>query len=926
MAITDSLKEIQQMIDGLDAAKQAATAPTPVPPTATCSPVAPVAPVAAVQQPHDEPHDVFPDKAPQFPQELKALNRWIVRTADKRPFSPYEGDENLGTINPHDEQYQAGYNCAMGALDQLTMFSGAGFVFNYADGYTGTDFDHCVNPETLEIRADVREIIEKMDSYAEFSPSRSGVHVITKGWQFPIGAGGEQGTKVGNAEMYSGKRYFTVTGAHVPGTPLTVNSRDLGWLYQRIVVKREFFVAKHKAGAAGTSTVTSAESSCAVTLKQPGIISSKYDTLMFGTILRSKDTTGSSDVAIEDAAQILEYESQNSADYALLRLIADKLNTTDVEAIKDEFLKSPLGQRSKANRDGYLDNSIQKLLKEPRRPFVRSATDVDGELTGVSVDRPKLNTEVGNARRLIETYGKNIRYCPEDNCWLYFNGKVWIVDRHEVHVHDLMKRVLILMQQEASTAEDKASPGPELMAKLNKDFTPKTVTVPLTEEELKEAQKIGSKSKFKKVEATLTNEERNMLVVVQDCKAFLTWAKESESSSRIRGSVEQARSEPGVSIAKSILDMNVMACNVQNGRFLFDVTGDVLFGKHLRSDYCTKMMPVSYDPSAVCPQFTKFLEWMFPEEGVRTFIQTYSGLCLTGIVPRKALILYGEGSNGKSTLAAVLKHMFDDVIDHSGALIGRSYHQSAAFSTFTVGKHGGSAGGTRADIVGLKGARLIVSAESNKSSSKQVVKLDMARIKEFTGNDETKVRGLYQAEETKFVNQGKLILHTNNLPTINDDSNGAWDRITPVECGSSVAEEDQDPNLPGKLTSEASGILNWLLEGLAMYFRQGLIATESMDVSKDAYRGSENHMGRFVLEECEIVAQDTTRTASSEVYECYRAWCGRHGEQPDSQKDLTLHLKRKHKVDNLSMRDSVYLTRVRLKNPNPAQGGGMVVL
>jgi primase-polymerase (primpol)-like protein len=85
-----------------------------------------------------------------------------------------------------------------------------------------------VNPDTLEIRPDILEIIQKADSYAEFSPSRSGVHIFTKGWKFPLGPEGQQGAKVGKAEIYSGKRYFTVTGNQVPGTPSTVNDRDLG--------------------------------------------------------------------------------------------------------------------------------------------------------------------------------------------------------------------------------------------------------------------------------------------------------------------------------------------------------------------------------------------------------------------------------------------------------------------------------------------------------------------------------------------------------------------------------------------------------------------------------------------------------------------------------------------------------------------------
>ena len=44
----------------------------------------------------------FPDLAPSFPQELKNLNRWIVRTADKVPHSAFEGDENQGPIDPHE--------------------------------------------------------------------------------------------------------------------------------------------------------------------------------------------------------------------------------------------------------------------------------------------------------------------------------------------------------------------------------------------------------------------------------------------------------------------------------------------------------------------------------------------------------------------------------------------------------------------------------------------------------------------------------------------------------------------------------------------------------------------------------------------------------------------------------------------------------
>lgn len=832
----------------------------------------------------------FPDVAPKFPQELKNLERWIVRTAEKLPYSAFAEDEDLGTIDATDPEYWANYNTAMIALAESTKFSGAGFVFNYADGYTGIDFDKCVNPETREIDPVIMEIIRKVDSYTEISPSHTGIHMIVKGWVFPWDGKpeGKQGTKIGLAEMYSGRRYFTVTGDHVAGTPLEINSRDLDWLYKRLVTDREFF--KSKVGTWATTSQGSSSEGCIVTTKNPTIITSKYNTLMNGTILRSKDTTGSEDFAIEDDAQILEYESQSSADYALLRLIMDRLNTDDVDAITAEFMESPLGQRAKASREDYLKRSIDKLLLEPRRPFVNHVVDENGDTTGVAIDRPKLLTEVGNARRLIEAYGLNIRYCPDDDCWLYFGGKVWLRDRRAVHIHDLMKRVLIQMQAEAGALTGAFSP--ELLMKLNKDLSPKIVSVPLTDAEIEEKKKENSKSRFKKVPIALSDEESKALENYKTARAFADWAKASESNHVIRGSIGQAQSEPGVSIAKSALDMNTMVCNVLNGAFRFDTQGNIIFGAHRREDLATKMMPVYYDSQADCPQFKAFLEWMFPEKAVRDYIQTYFGLCLTGISIRKILILCGGGRNGKGTLMKVFYKMLGEVLDEHGASAGGAYHQPVAFSTFAVGREE-QAGGARADLVPLKGARLITASESNKKSARNSVVLNMAFLKELTGGDPTSARGMYEPDQITFFNQGKIIFQTNNLPSTNDDSDGAWDRLRVVECLSKVEDGQEDERLPEKLMAESSGILNWMLEGLRMYFSRGLVEVQSILDATRRYRGTENHMGRFGDEELEFGQPETVRVPTSEVYSRYKSWCQDNGETPETQRAMTQYFQRK---------------------------------
>ena len=806
----------------------------------------------------------YKDVALLFPTELKKRDRWIVRTPDKFPFSPYEEDDHLGTIDPHDEKYQAEYDTALGALEETTRYSGLGFVFNYADGYTGVDFDNCVNAETREIRPDIKTIIDKVESYTEISPSGTGVHMIVKDWRFPLGPSGEQGGKVGKAEMYSGKRYFTVTGNHVAGTPLTVESRDLEWLYERVIKNREFVVAKTLNGAAESS-----ESSCVVT-KKTNLITTKYETLTKGTIIRGKETN-SADFAIEDDNQILAYESQSSADYALLRLIADKLHTEDPEIIKSEFLKSPLGQRDKATRSDYLDRTIKKLLASPRlsRKQVMEANEDDG----ISIDRPKLLTEVGNARRLIEAHGRNIRYCFETDNWYFFNGRIWEMDRRSVHIQDLLKRMLIKIQADANQTIASIVGLDALLEQVTKNLQPKRGV-------------------------TLTAEEYVILNKYRSVLPLLEWSKASESNQKIRGSVDQAKSEPGISVLKSAFDVNQMICNVENGTLVF-TKDNVAFRKHLRDDLCTRMMPVKYDPSAECPQFEIFMLWMFPDEEVRDYVLTYLALCLTGQVVRAILILFGEGANGKSTLVKTMYGLFGKERDQYGT--------SVAFSTFAVGREE-SAGGARGDLIPLNGPRLVTASESNQSHTR----LDMARIKELTGGDQTTARGVYASSVESFYAQCKIILLTNNLPKISDDSDGAWDRLKLVDCKSRVNDEEKDEGLADKLVGEGPGILNLLIRHLQGYLKSGFREPPSVRMATEAYRGSENHINRFVLEMCET-GKETLKAPSSEFYVGYRNWANANGEDPESQKAFVQYLQRRFKIEPKHNREGNFLLGIKLK-------------
>src|SRR5215213_1666534 len=59
-------------------------------------------------------------------------------------------------------------------------YDGVGFVFTEGDPYAGIDLDKCRDPLTSEVEEWAKELIEHLDSYAELSPSGTGIHVLVK--------------------------------------------------------------------------------------------------------------------------------------------------------------------------------------------------------------------------------------------------------------------------------------------------------------------------------------------------------------------------------------------------------------------------------------------------------------------------------------------------------------------------------------------------------------------------------------------------------------------------------------------------------------------------------------------------------------------------------------------------------------------------
>lgn len=208
-------------------------------------------------------------------------------------------------------------------------------------------------------------------------------------------------------------------------------------------------------------------------------------------------------------------------------------------------------------------------------------------------------TDLGNAERLVDRHGEDLRYIHPWGSWLVWDDRRHLPDRTG-KVERLMKGTARRIYAEAANAED-----------------------------------------------------------TQERKALADHAKRSEAKKRISDAIALARSEPGIAILPDELDSDPWLLNAENGTIDLR-TGELR--EHRREDLITKIAPVQYDPDAQAPRFGAFLQEVFDgDEDLISFVRRFAGYSLTGSTRERVIaILYGSGKNGKTTLVELLRGVLGD--------------------------------------------------------------------------------------------------------------------------------------------------------------------------------------------------------------------------------------------------------------------------
>jgi len=276
--------------------------------------------------------------------------------------------------------------------------------------------------------------------------------------------------------------------------------------------------------------------------------------------------------------------SRNAVGFELACQLRDEgYSVEDAQPIMERYADAVTG----AKPEPYtVDESGRSLTSAYSRP-PRSPSGVPG---GYSWN------DAGNAERLIDRHGADMRWVPGYGGWHVWTGKHWEPDptgRVTGWAKETARRI---------TAEGKRL--------------------------LKEDPRAGAK--------------------------LLGFATTSANANKITAMLKLAQAEPGVTLAASAFDRdrNMLVC--RNGTLLLGEDG-ATFREHRRDDYARRMAGAAYDPDAGAPRFEAFLAEAVPDTAVRRYLQKLVGYSLIGGNPdRRLIFVLGRSSTGKTTLVRLI--------------------------------------------------------------------------------------------------------------------------------------------------------------------------------------------------------------------------------------------------------------------------------
>ena len=308
------------------------------------------------------------------------------------------------------------------------------------------------------------------------------------------------------------------------------------------------------------------------------------------------------------------------------------------------------------------------------------------------------------------------------------------------------------------------------------------------------------------------------------------------------------------------LNANPYIINVRNG--LYNVLEDTLT-EHT-PEYCsTVQLNVTYDKTADCPMFKKFLaDSMGGDMEQVSLIQEMLGYFFIPVnSAQKCFVIVGAAGAGKSVLLRVLNEV----------LLGKQNVSNVSWQALNERFKTAELFGKLANIF----ADLPTKNIDDNGIFKALVGEDYLTVEKKNKNP------------FSFQSSARLLFSCNSIPkNYGDKSEGFYRRLIIIRFNHTVPKDKRDPELLEKFRMEADGIFLFALEGLRRLMNNHYMFSETQ-VNADElqrYREESDSVLSFVKDNCEMDAAYSA--GSTELFNSYKKYCEECGMKPYSQKNF----------------------------------------
>jgi putative DNA primase/helicase len=495
---------------------------------------------------------------------------------------------------------------------------------------------------------------------------------------------------------------------------------------------------------------------------------------------------------------------------------------------------------------------LEEACREGNHPQHRALSSIDSGRRAADADPDPLEEalsddralvasfsqdDFGNADRVIFWAGDILRYDPDREQFLMWQGERWLPStksRVSGVVEDVLKRIV---STEAPFYSDMAYPPSEKGKKDAKTYR----------------------------------------------EVFTTWAQKQRSTYAVNQTVQRLPGREALYCSVDEFDRDPYQLNTPSGVVNL-ATGELL--PHDPSYLCTEITGAAYDPDATCEEWERFLEIVMPDPEHRAYLKRLAGMSAIGEVREQVFILNkGAGGAGQGVFLQVLQ-----------SVLG-TYVTKGATRVFQAG----SGNTARFDAASWTGNRLVYFDELGDH------KLNEEALKEHTGGDPIRTERKGQ-DGFEFTPKYTIWLRTNHIPLMRNDNSMKrrfllvnWDVIVPGMVWDSFRSMDHARVNQYFFNEEASGILNWVLEGTREYLLHGLKVPADLEAAATASLEENDAEAGFMSACVEILPDDDeASTLISDVYAAYKRYVeeefGKNSDQLKGQRAFNKMLVEKYKL------------------------------